>query len=73
MKETIGIVHPREVTAFFRRLGLEEELHNHHLRCGVCGQVISEANFKSALQSGGKLFLFCSQPSCEPDEVTTES
>ena len=61
---TFHVVHPREVTQFFERIGLHDEFHGGSIQCNYCEDTITPANFKAATRQRGKLLFTCDKAGC---------
>jgi len=63
-KEIIRTVYHKDVTDFFKGLGLQDKLVQGKILCAVCGQAITLENFKAVTNIKGNLKFCCAQETC---------
>jgi hypothetical protein len=64
MKEILQVVHPKDLSAFFSRLGVLPELCAGQISCSACNGVLSFQNFLGVTRRDGKLLFACDRKAC---------
>ena len=63
-KEVIRAVYHKDVINFFESIGLIEKLNEGELKCAICGERITSANFRAVTRKSGNLLFCCDKESC---------
>lgn len=61
---SIRAVHDDELDEVLARLGLDVQLRAGHLKCAVCGEVVTRETLQAFFPDSGTIKVLCCKPAC---------
>jgi len=69
--EIIRVIYHKDVTEFFKSLGLFDKLTSGEILCSVCGEKITIENFRAVTRKSGKLLFCCNKDACIQEFISS--
>lgn len=63
-EKVIRTIYHKEITDFFKSIGLSEKLAKGEIHCNICGETITIDNFRAVARRAGNLLFCCKKELC---------